>query len=113
MGLARRAQNGALWSGFATVVLLLVLAALGFLAASLLIWLTHLLGAAAATGLTGLVLMVLAGLVGLYGQRVLRRRKQAEPSPTIELAAALISLTAALLTRRGKRANPPGRTDPS
>lgn len=83
MSLTRRAgtlaRTAALWAGFTTVALCLVLAALGFLAAALFIWVAAHLGAAAAAALTGGALLLLALAVTLSGRMVLNKLRRSAP----------------------------------
>lgn len=110
MGLVRLAaivaKSAALWGGLATVVLCLVLAAFGFLAAALFIWVAAHLGGAAAAALTAVALLLLAGLVMIFGGIMLARLRArapelfADPATTI---ATITSLIAVLVRQDPKR----------
>ena len=101
------AKSAALWSGLATAVLCLVLAAFAFLAASLFIWMASHLGAAAAAALTAVSLLLLAGLVMIFGAILLARRRRRAPelfADTAGTIATLTSLIALLVRQDPKRA---------
>jgi hypothetical protein len=109
MGLVRLAgfvmKSAALWAALATVVLCLVLAALGFLTAAVFIWIASHLGAAAAAALTALALLVLALQIMFMGGIVLSRLRANAPGLFDDTAGtiAMVTTLVSLLVRRDPR----------
>ena len=106
MNLARRAsflgKSVALWVTITMVVLCVALSALGLLIAAFIVWLSHLLGFAAAAAIAGAVLLVIAVIIMGVGAFVLRRRRTRLPSLTSEVLgmASLGMRMAAFVIRR-------------
>lgn len=84
MKLSRRAgflcKNAALWAGIAITVLCVALGAMGLLITAFIVWLSHILGFAAAAAIAGVVLLVIAAITMGMGTLVLRRRNARLPS---------------------------------
>lgn len=111
MSLTRRAgalaRAAALWASFATVALCLVLAALGFLAAALFIWVAAHLGPAAAAALTGAALLLLAVSAMLGGRMVLNKLRRSAPGlfdDTLGTLSMITSIAGLLVRQDPKRA---------
>lgn len=105
--LAAPLRRAAMWGGFATAILAILLASIGFFTAALCVWLAQHLGAAAAIGLTGLALLLLALLLALTGNIVLgrmRRRAKARSSSLAGLLALALQLAGTLVRRDPKKA---------
>lgn len=101
------ARTAAVWGGFATVALCLVLAALGFLAAALFIWVAAHLGAAAAAALTGAALLLLALSAMLGGRMALNKLRRSAPGlfdDTLGTLSMLTSIVGLLVRQDPKRA---------
>jgi hypothetical protein len=109
MGVVRLAgyvlKSAALWAGLATVVLCLVLTALGFLTAALFIWVASHLGAAAAAALTALALLILAVQIALAGGFLLSRLRAKAPGLFDDTAGtiAMVTTLISLMVRRDPR----------
>jgi hypothetical protein len=95
-------KSAALWAGLAIIVLCLVLAAFGFLAAALFIWVAAHLGGAAAAALTALSLLLLAGLVMIFGGIMLARLRRRAPELFTDSSSTIATITSliALLVRQ-------------
>ncbi len=90
-------KGAALWAALATMVLVLVLAAFGFLAAACFIWLAAHLGAAAAAALSAVALLLLALIVSLSGGIMLALLRARAPE-LFESTAGSIATIAGLLS---------------
>lgn len=86
-------RNLALSAGIAITMLVLALAALGFLAASVFLWAAPHWGAAAAAGGTGAALLLLAVLAGFGGCYLARRLHRNQPSLLAEVSGTLLTAT--------------------
>ncbi|MDE1905314.1 MAG: hypothetical protein KGH75_02530 [Rhodospirillales bacterium] len=106
MNLSRRAsflgKSVALWVAITMVVLFVALSALGLLIAAFIVWLSHLLGFAAAAAIAGGILLVIAAIIMGVGALALRRRRTRLPSLTSEALgmASLGMRMAAFVIRR-------------
>ncbi len=88
MSLARHVRflckSAALSASMAVMVLCLALGALGLLVAAFIIWLSHLLGMAAAVAIAGAVLLVMAFIVMGVARLALVRMQANQPSLAAE-----------------------------
>lgn len=100
MSLARHvgiwAKSAILWAGFSFIALTLVLAALGFLAAALFLWVATHCGTAAAAAITACGLLGLAVAILLAG-RLFRRRMHAQAPGLFEEATGMFSMLTGLV----------------
>ena len=86
-------KSAAIWAGLATLVLLLVLASFGFLAAAIFIWIAAHLGGAAAAALTALALLLLAVVVMIGGGITLARLRARAPELFEDAAGTIATIT--------------------
>jgi hypothetical protein len=95
----------ALWAGLAIVVLTIVLTAIGFLVASLFIWIDHYKPDAVAAVITGGALLLAAIVIFLIGRVILKKIKKPQPSLLAEFGgiAGTAGRIAGLLIRRDPR----------
>jgi hypothetical protein len=99
------AKELALWTGLGIVVLTVVLAAIGFLVASLFIWIDHFKSDTVAAAITGGALLLAAILIGLIGRVILKKIKKPQPSLLAEFGgiAGTAGRIAGILIRRDPR----------
>jgi hypothetical protein len=99
------AKELALWAGLGVVVLSVVLAALGFLIASLFIWIAHYKSDTVAAAITGGTLLLLAIVIGILGRAILKKIRKPQPSLIAEFGgiAGTAGRIAGLLIRRDPR----------
>ncbi len=98
-------KNAALMAGLGTAVLVIALAALGFLITAFYIFISHKTGPAAAAAITGGVLLAIAIFTAVAGAAIIRKTRKQQPSllaefgGTIGLAGRLVGM----LVRRDPR----------
>jgi hypothetical protein len=95
----------ALWAGLGIVVLTVVLTAIGFLVASLFIWIDQYKPDAVAAVITGGALLLAAIVIFLIGRVILKKIKKPQPSILAEFGgiAGTAGRIAGLLIRRDPR----------
>ena len=99
------AKELALWAGLGIVVLTVVLTAVGFLVASLFIWIDHYRSDTVAAAITGGALFLAAIFIAILGRIILKKIKKPQPSILAEFGgmAGTVGRLAGLLIRRDPR----------
>jgi hypothetical protein len=99
------ARELALWAGLGIVVLSVVLSALGFLVASLFIWIDQYKTDTVAAAITGGALLLAAIVIGVIGRIILKKIRKPQPSLLAEFGgiAGTAGRIAGLLIRRDPR----------